>query len=125
MKSAMCFGKTNRVTYGNGQVVAASQLGDLANATERGAHDDGLVAVLLVVVENGLYALDTGVLLGGVLLLGRRLIPVKNATDEGRDEESARLSGSNGLDLGEHEGQIAVDSVLGLENLGGLDAFPC
>lgn len=81
--------------------------------------------MLLVVVEDGLDALDTWVLLLGVLLLGRGLVPVKNAANEGRDEESAGLSSSNGLDLREHERQVAVDSVLGLEDLGGLDTFPC
>jgi hypothetical protein len=81
--------------------------------------------VLLVVVENGLDALDTGVLLLGVLLLGRRLVPVENAANEGGDEESTGLSGGDSLDLREHEGEVAVDSVLGLEDLRGLDAFPC
>jgi hypothetical protein len=80
--------------------------------------------VLLVVVEDGLDALDTGVLLLGVLLLGRCLEPVKNAADEGGDEESTGLSSSDGLDEREHEGEVGVDAVLGLEDLGGLDTFP-
>jgi hypothetical protein len=112
-------------TYGNGEVVAASELSNLADAPERSTHDNGLVAVLLVVVENGLDTLDTGVLLLGVLLLGRGLVPVKDAADEGRDEESASLSGGDGLDEREHESEVGVDSVLGLEDLGGLDTFPC
>jgi hypothetical protein len=81
--------------------------------------------VLLVVVEDLLDALDTGVLLLGILLLGGGLVPVENAADKGRDEEGAGLSGGDGLDLGEHEGQVAVDAVLGLQDLGGLDALPC
>jgi hypothetical protein len=113
--------KTIEETHSNGEVVAASKLSDLADASERGAHDNRLVAVLLVVVEDLLDALDTGVLLLGVLLLGGRLVPVENAADKGRDEEG----GSDSLDLREHEGQVAVDAVLGLEDLGGLDAFPC
>merc|ERR1711939_1277088 len=36
----------------NGEVVASSELGNLANGAERSTHDDGLVAVLLVVVED-------------------------------------------------------------------------
>jgi hypothetical protein len=112
-------------TYGNGEVVAASKLGDLADAAEGGAHDDGLVAVLLVVVEDLLDALDARVLLLAVLLLSRRLVPVEDAADEGRDEEGTGLSSGDGLDLGEHERQVAVDAVLGLEDLGGLDALPC
>jgi len=81
--------------------------------------------VLLVVVEDLLDALDTGVLLLGVLLLGRGLVPVKNTADEGRDEESTGLGSRDGLDLGEHEGQVAVDSVLGLQDLSSLDSLPC
>jgi hypothetical protein len=112
-------------THSNGQVVAASELGNLADAAERCAHDNGLVAVLLVVVEDLLDALDTGVLLLGVLLLGRGLVPVQDTANEGRDEESTGLGGSDGLDLGEHEGQVAVDTVLGLKDLSGLDSLPC
>jgi hypothetical protein len=81
--------------------------------------------VLLVVVEDLLDALDARVLLLGVLLLGRRLEPVEDAADEGRDEEGTGLGGGDGLDLGEHERQVAVDAVLGLEDLGSLDALPC
>lgn len=112
-------------TYCNGQVIAASELSDLANASEGSAHDDGLVAKLLVVVENGLDALDTGILLLGVLLLGGRLVPVKDTANKGGDEEGTGLSGSDGLYERKHEGQVGVDSVLGLEDLGGLDALPC
>lgn len=113
------------ITYGNGEVVAASKLSDLADAPEGSAHNNGLVAVLLVVVEDVLDALDTRVLLLGVLLLGRGLVPVKDTADKGRDEEGAGLSSGNGLNLREHEGKVAVDSVLRLEDLSGLDAFPC
>ena len=99
-------------THSNGKVVAAGKLGDLADAAERSTHDDGLVAVLLVVVEDLLDRLDTWVLLLGVLLLVGSLVPVKDTANEGRDEESTGLSGSDGLDLGEHEGKVAVDAVL-------------
>ena len=81
--------------------------------------------MLLVVVEDVLDRLDTGVLVGSVLLLRRCLEPVKNTADEGRNEESASLGGGNGLDLREEEGQVAVDLVLLLEDLGGLDALVC
>jgi hypothetical protein len=59
---------------------------DLANVTEGGTHDDGLVAVLLVVVEDALDRLDTRVLLADIvrarLVL---LVPVEDL------EESWRL----------------------------------
>lgn len=111
-------------SYGNGQVVAASELSDLASVSERSTHDNGLVAKLLVVVVDVLDGVDTGVLLLLVLLLGAGLVPVKDAADEGRDEESTGLGGGDGLGLGEHEGKVAVDAVVTLEDLGGLDALP-
>jgi hypothetical protein len=39
-------------TYGDGKVVAASEFGNLPNRAKGGTHDDGLVAKLLVVVED-------------------------------------------------------------------------
>ena len=109
---------------GNGEVVAAGELGDLADVAEGGAHNDGLVVVLLVVVEDLDDGLDTGVVLGGVLLLGVGLVPVEDTADEGRDEVGTGLGGGDGLGQGEHEGQVAVDAVLALELVGGLDALP-
>ena len=103
-----------RVAYSDGQVVTASQLGDLANASERSTHDDGLVAELLVVIEDLLHALDTRVLLGRVLLLVRSFVPIQDTTDEGRDEEGTSFGAGDGLREGEHEGQIAVDAMLAL-----------
>lgn len=115
----------NGGAYGNGEVVAASELGDLADGAERGAHDDGLVAVLLVVVEDVADRLNTGVLLLGVLLLGGSLVPVKDAANKGRNEVGVRLSSGDGLDKREHEGQVGVDAVVPLQDLGGLDTLPC
>ena len=112
-------------TYGDGEVIAACKLSDLASISERCAHHDGLVTELLVVVEDGLDRLNTGIVLLAVLLLGACLEPVQNAADKRRDEECASFCGADGLDEGEHEGQVAVDSVIALENFGGLDAFPC
>lgn len=111
-------------SYGNSQVVAASELSNLASVSERSTHDNGLVAKLLVVVVDVLDGGDTGVLLLLVLLLGAGLEPVKDAADEGGDEESTGLGGGDGLGLGEHEGKVAVDAVVTLEDLGGLDALP-
>jgi len=109
---------------GDGEVVAAGELGDLAKVAEGGAHDDGLVVVLLVVVEDLDDGLDTGVVLSGVLLLGVGLVPVEDTADEGRDEVGTGLGGGDGLREGEHEGQVAVDAVLALELVSGLDALP-
>jgi len=111
-------------TYRNSEVVAASELGNLTSVTERGTHDDGLVAELLVVVVDALDGGDTGILLLSVLLLGRGLVPVEDTSDEGGDEEGASLGGGDGLNEGEHEGEVAVYAVVALEDLGGLDALP-
>lgn len=81
--------------------------------------------MLLVVIEDALDTLDTRVLSTGVLFLCRSLVPIQNAADEGGDEEGIGFSGSNCLDLGEHECQIAVDLMLGLKHFCGFDALPC
>lgn len=84
-------------TYRDGEVVAASELSNLTGAAERGAHDNGLVAKLLVVLVDALDGGDARVLLLGVLLLVVGLEPVENAADEGGDEVGAGLGGANGL----------------------------
>jgi len=106
------------------QVIATSELGDLTNVSEGSTHDDGVVAELLVVVEDGLDGSDTWVLLLGVLLLGRCLVPVKDTTNEWGDEESTGLSGGNSLGDGEQEGKVGVDTVVALKDTGGLDTLP-
>lgn len=111
-------------TYGDGQVVAASKLGDLASVAEGGTHDDGLVAKLLVVVEDALDRGHTGVGLLGVLLLGGSLVPVQDTADERGDEEGVGLGCGNSLGKREHESKVAVDLVVALEDLGGLDTLP-
>ena len=111
-------------TDSNSQIIAPSQLSDLANVSEAGAHDNRLVPMLLVVVENGLHALDTGVLFRREFLLHRCLVPVHDTADKRRDEESAGFGGSDGLRKGEHEGQVAIDAMLRLEGVGRFDAFP-
>jgi hypothetical protein len=109
----------------DGQVVTASKLSDLASVSERGAHNNGVVTELLVVVEDLLDRLDTRVLLLGVLLLGGGLEPVKNTADEGGNKVSASLGGTNSLDEREHQGEIGVDTVVTLEDLSSLDTLPC
>lgn len=53
------------------------------------------------------------------------LEPVKDTADEGGDEVGTGLGTSDGLDEGEHQGQVAVDPVLRLQDVRSLDAFPC
>lgn len=52
------------------------------------------------------------------------LEPVEDTADEGGDEVGVGLGGTDGLGQGEHEGQVAVDAVVTLEDLGGLDTLP-
>lgn len=52
------------------------------------------------------------------------LEPVEDTADEGRNEVGTGLSTSNSLDQREHEGQVAVDAVLGLQDVGSLDTLP-
>jgi hypothetical protein len=118
-----CLSFHARTTYSNGQVVASSQLGDFAQASERCSHDNGLVSVLLVVVEDALHTLDTGIFFGTVGLAGLGLVPIHDSAHEWRDEERTGFGTSDGLNKREHQREVAVDLVFGLEDLRGLDAF--
>lgn len=51
---------------------------NLSDVTERSSHDDGLVVVLLVVVENPLDRDDTGILITLVGLTRALLVPVED-----------------------------------------------
>ena len=44
----------NSETYRDGEIIASRELSDLTGVPERRAHDNGLVAELLVVVEDRL-----------------------------------------------------------------------
>ena len=57
----------------DGQGVTASQSEDLPRVAEAGAHDDGVVAVLLVVVVDLSHRQHSGVFLGLVRLVVLRL----------------------------------------------------
>lgn len=50
----------------------------LTYVTEAGTHDDGLVAVLFVVVEDLLYRYDTRVLVAFIVLSSRFLVPIED-----------------------------------------------
>jgi hypothetical protein len=98
--------------------------------------------VLLVVVEYLGDRLHTGVLLALVIFSGALLVPVKDATDERRNQGHASLSTvismvigfgetqtmylctSNRLAESEQQGKVAVNALL-FELPGGLDTFPC
>ena len=52
--------------------------GSSTHVAEGSTHDDGIVAVLLVVVEDLLHGLDTRVLIALVVLTRRLLVPVED-----------------------------------------------
>lgn len=83
--------------YRDGQVITASELSDLANVSKASSHDNRLVTVLLVVIENGLDALHSGVLLGRKVLLMGGLVPVEYSSYERRDQECTSLGGGDSL----------------------------
>ena len=118
-------GPLAQATYSNRQIITSSQLRDLTDVPEARTHNNSVVPVLLVVVVNSLDALDTGIVFLSVLFLGIGFVPVKDATNEGRNQECAGLGTGNGLDLGEQQRQIAVNLVLRLEDVGSFDAFVC
>ena len=49
-----------------------------AHITERRAHDDGLVAMLLIIIENLLDRLHTRILIAFIILSSSFLVPVEN-----------------------------------------------
>jgi hypothetical protein len=94
------------------------------HVAETGAHDDRLVAVLLVVVEDLLHALHARVLLARVVAVRLGLlVPVEDAADERADERHAGLGARDGLAEAEEEREVAVDALL-LELARGLDTLP-
>lgn len=113
--------ETNRYS----QVITSGQLRDLTNVSEASAHHNGLVSELLVVIEDLLNTLDTRVFLGAVVLLVRCLVPVHDAANKRRDEESTSLGCGNGLGQREHKSQVAVHTVLRLQDMSCLDTLPC
>lgn len=117
-------GCDGRRTYRNSQIITTSQLRNLTNISERSTHDNSVISMLLVVIEDILHTLDSWVLLTLVVLSGLGLVPIEDTADEGGDEECTGLGGGDGLDLGEEEGQVAVDAVLFLKDARGLDTFP-
>ena len=111
--------------YRDRQVIAAGELGNFTFVSEAGPHDNCLIAIFLVVVENGLYALDAWVVLGGIIFFRGCLVPIQDSANERRDKECTSFGCSNCLWEGEHQSQVAVDAMLSLQSVCGLDAFPC
>lgn len=87
-------------------------------------HDNRLVTEFLEVVIDSSDALNTRILLVGVILCGvLRFIVVEDTANERRDEIHTCLGASNCLSEREDEGHITIDFLL-LECLSSFDAFP-
>jgi hypothetical protein len=112
------------VTYGNGKIIATSQLSDFTNVSERCTHNNGLVTEFLVVIVDGLDGCNTWIFGTRIGLSGLGLVPIQDTADEGRDEESTSFSSSDGLGLGEQESEVGVDAVVALQNTSCLNTFP-
>jgi hypothetical protein len=65
-------------TYVGDQLEPLRRKGICTNVTEWCAHNDGLVAVLLVVIEDVLDRFDTRVVITFIILAGRLLVPVQD-----------------------------------------------
>lgn len=107
----------------DGEEVAAGEFADFPDVAEAGPHDFGSVAEFLVIVVDRANGEDAGVFGGGEVFAGGFLMPVENASDEGRDELDFALGAGDGLGEGEEEGEVAVDAVF-LKDFCGTDAFP-
>ncbi|ENN87512.1 hypothetical protein RHSP_43945 [Rhizobium freirei PRF 81] len=123
LQLAFVLGKIVEQVRADRQSVATGQRFDFAGVAERGAHDDRLDVVGLVVVVDVAHRDDARIFLSRVILAGRLLVPVEDAADEGRDQECLGVSAGNSLRLAEQQRQIAVDAFL-LQHFGGTDAFP-
>lgn len=91
---------------------------------EASTHDDGLVTMLLVVVEDLLDGDDSRILITFVGLSSALLVPIENSPDERRNQGNTSLGASNGLAETEKESQVAVDVVIPLQFPSGLDTLP-
>src|SRR5262249_12269887 len=91
--------------------VASRQADDLIHIPEAGAHHLSLVVVFLVIVVDARHRCNSGVLVGlNLLSPSFFLIPIVNATDEGRDQGHSRLGACDRLSETKKECQIAVNT---------------
>lgn len=73
------------------------QFCDLPLVPEASCHDNGVVAMCLVVGVDALHTLNTRVLSRAVVPVILRLVPVKNATNKGADQGSTSISACSSL----------------------------
>jgi len=109
---------------------------------ERGTHDNGFIAVLLVIIENHLNRLNTRIFIAFIGLSCSLLVPIKNlfgmevhlisrpnkmhthTANEGRDQSNTSLSASNSLTETKKESKVAMNIFIPLQFTSGLDTLP-
>src|SRR5690606_38239106 len=96
----------------DGQAVTASQFDDFADVTEAGAHNNGLITVLIVVFVDFSHGNRAWVFRRGVLFfVGIGFVPVQNTTHNRRYQVYARFRACARLREGEQQRQVTVDTV--------------
>jgi hypothetical protein len=109
---------------GNGQTITSRQFNDFVSVTEGSSHNNGVVSMLFVVVEDAGDRDHTGIFRSressDTLVL---FVPVHDATNKGRNQSASRLGASDGLRHGENQSQVTGDSLF-FKNLSGLDSLP-
>ena len=109
---------------GNSKSVTAGELDNLFLVPERGTHDNGLVAIFLIVIVDACNANHTWILRGSKSIHSQRLLlPIHDSSHEGRNEGGSSLGTCNGLGLAENESAVASDALL-LEDLARLNTLP-
>ena len=115
------FGEQRR---GDRQEIATRQFGDFAHVAEAGAHHFGRMAEFLVVGIDLRHRQHARVFLRRVgSATGVLLVPVKNATNEGRDQRHAGLGAGHRLMQPEKQRQVAMDTFF-FQHRRGLNTFP-
>lgn len=80
--------------------------------------------MLLVIVVDCVDALDPRILRGAVGLFRGGLVPIEDATDKGRDEESTCFSSGDSLRQREQKCKVAVNAVVFLQSLSSFYSLP-
>mmetsp|Transcript_3423 Transcript_3423/g.5669 ORF Transcript_3423/g.5669 Transcript_3423/m.5669 type:complete len:205 (+) Transcript_3423:264-878(+) len=111
-------------SWRNSEAVASGKLQNFVRVAEGCAHDDGVVSVLLVVVVDGRYRLNTRIFFWlesiDTLIL---LVPIHDTTDKRRNERAVSFGTSNRLSDAENKRQVACDTLF-LKNSSSLDSLP-
>ena len=121
-------GQLGQQLRADGEQIAPSQRGDLADVAKTGPHHLGLDAKLFVVIEDLRDRPHAGVVRARVVGFdpggtGRFFVPVVNAPDKRRDQLHLGLGARHRLAKREQQCQVGMNTTL-LQLGGSLDALP-